>query len=185
LPYPFLVLATQNPIELEGTFPLPEAQIDRFLMRVALGYPEQEEEREILRRFRADDPLEQIEPVLSTEEIRQASDICRQVYVHPVIEEYILELTRSSRSDAAIALGVSPRGSLALYHTCQALAALRGRNYVLPDDVKYQVAHVLAHRLILSSDARLHGRTSEEVLEDLVERVTVPVEETWSGETTH
>lgn len=182
LPQPFLVLATQNPIELEGTFPLPEAQIDRFLMRLALGYPEQEEEREILRRFRADDPLMRVEPVLAAEEIRQASEICREVYVHPVVEDYILDLTRASRSHAAIALGVSPRGSLALYHTSQALAAVRGRDYVIPDDVKYLAMPVLAHRLILSPDARLRGRSPQEVLADLIEQVPVPVEEVWMKE---
>lgn len=182
LPYPFLVLATQNPIELEGTFPLPEAQIDRFLMRVALGYPEHEEEREILRRFRADDPLERIEPVLSAEEVRQANQICRQVYIHPVIEDYILDLTRTSRSDAAIELGISPRGSLALYHTSQALSAIRGRDYVSPDDVKHLLMPVLAHRLILSADARLRGRSPQEVLAELVEQVAVPVEEVWREE---
>jgi MoxR-like ATPase len=180
LPHPFLVMATQNPIELEGTFPLPEAQIDRFLMRVALGYPEHQEEREILRRFRADDPLARVEPVLTAEEIQQASEICRQVYVHPVMEDYILDLTRASRSDPAIALGVSPRGSLALYHTSQALAAIRGRDYVIPDDVKYLALPVLAHRLILSPDARLHGRSPKEVLQGLMDGATVPVEEVWA-----
>jgi MoxR-like ATPase len=180
LPHPFLVFATQNPIELEGTFPLPEAQVDRFLMRVALGYPEHQEEREILRRFRADDPLARVEPVLTAEEIQEASEICRQVFVHPAMEDYILDLTRASRSDPAIALGVSPRGSLALYHTSQALAAIRGRDYVIPDDVKYLVMPVLAHRLILSPDARLRGRSPKEVLQGLMERVTVPVEEVWA-----
>jgi MoxR-like ATPase len=181
LPRPFMVLATQNPIELEGTFPLPEAQIDRFLMRVALGYPEHEEEREILHRspWGADDPLARVEPVLSAEEIRQASEICRQVYVHAVIEDYVLDLVRASRSDPAIALGVSPRGSLALYHTSQALAAIRRRDYVIPDDVKYLAMPVLAHRLILSPDTRLRGRSAQEVLADLLEQVPVPVEEVW------
>lgn len=182
LPYPFLVLATQNPIELEGTFPLPEAQIDRFLMRIALGYPEHEEEREILRRFRADDPLVRVEPVLAAEDIRRASAICREVFVHPVMEDYILDLARLSRADPAIALGVSPRGSLALYHASQALAAIRGRKYVIPDDVKYLTLSVWAHRLILSSESRLRGRSIEEVLAGLVERVPVTVEEVWPEE---
>ncbi|MCS7221346.1 MAG: MoxR family ATPase [Anaerolineae bacterium] len=179
LPRPFLVLATQNPVELEGTFPLPEAQVDRFLMRVAIGYPDREEERTILRRFRADDPLSRIEPVVTAEEIRQASAICRQVYVHPALEDYILDMVRASRSDPAIALGVSPRGSLALHRTSQALAALRGRSYVIPDDVKHLAIPVLAHRLILSSEARLRGRSAVEVLKELLERVAVPVEEVW------
>jgi MoxR-like ATPase len=183
LPHPFLVLATQNPIELEGTFPLPEAQIDRFLMRLALGYPEYEEEREILRRFRADDPAVLVEPVLTAEEIHQASEVCRQVYVHPVIEDYVLDLARASRVDPAIELGVSPRGSLALLHTSQALAAIRGRDYVIPDDVKVLAQPVLTHRLILSPDSRLRGRSSGDALADLIERVPVAVEEAWMEET--
>jgi MoxR-like ATPase len=183
LPHPFLVLATQNPIELEGTFPLPEAQIDRFLMRLALGYPEYEEEREILRRFRADDPAVLVEPVLTAEEIHQASQVCRQVYVHPVIEDYVLDLARASRVDPAIELGVSPRGSLALLHTSQALAAIRGRDYVIPDDVKVLAQPVLTHRLILSPDSRLRGRSSGDALADLIERVPVAVEEAWMEET--
>jgi MoxR-like ATPase len=180
LPRPFLVLATQNPIELEGTFPLPEAQIDRFLMRIGLGYPEHDEEREILRRYRLNDPLEQLGAVVAVKEIQLASEICRQVYVHPVVEDYILDLTRASRVDEAVALGVSPRGSLALYHTSQALAAIRGRDYVIPDDVKYLAMPVLAHRLILSPDARLRGRPPEEILSDLIDRVPVTVEEVWA-----
>ena len=179
LPAPFMVLATQNPIELEGTFPLPEAQIDRFLMRLTVGYPELGEEREILRRFRIDDPLEQIQAVITAEQIRRAVDACRQVFVHPVVEDYVLELARSTRSDPVIALGISPRGSMALYRTSQALAAIRGRAYVLPDDAKHLAMPVLAHRLILSPDARLRGRTAEAVLGGLLDKVPVPVEEVW------
>jgi MoxR-like ATPase len=179
LPAPFFVLATQNPIELEGTFPLPEAQIDRFLMRVALGYPDREEERQVLHRFRAVNPLNRAEPVVTGEEIRRASMMCRQVHIHPALEDYLLDMVRASRSDAAITLGISPRGSLALYHASQALAAIRGRNYVVPDDVKQLAMPVLAHRLILSPDTRLHGRPDREVLSDLIKRVPVPVEEVW------
>lgn len=180
LPRPFLVLATQNPIELEGTFPLPEAQVDRFLMRLAIGYPEREEERRILRRFRADDPLARIEPVVSAEEIRQAGELRRRVYVHPALEDYILDIVRTSRSQPAIELGVSPRGSLGLHRTSQALAAIRGRHYVIPDDIKQLAVPVLAHRLILSPDARLRGRRPQEVLGELLEQVAVPVEEVWA-----
>ena len=179
LPRPFLVLATQNPIELEGTFPLPEAQIDRFLMRVALGYPDREEERQILHRFRAVNPLDRADSVVAGEEIRRASMMCRQVHIHPVLEDYLLDMVRASRSDTAITLGISPRGSLALYHASQALAAICGRNYVIPDDIKRLAMPVLAHRLILSPDTRLHGRPAREVLSDLIERVPVPVEEVW------
>jgi MoxR-like ATPase len=179
LPQPFLVLATQNPIELEGTFPLPEAQIDRFLMRVTLGYPEYEEERQILRRFRADDPLAHLEAVMTTADIAQATSICRQVYIHPVLEEYLLDIVRASRQNEAITLGISPRGSLAFYHTAQALAALAGRDYMIPDDLKRLAVPVLAHRLVLSAEARLRGRSAAEVLTHLVEQIAVPVEEVW------
>ena len=179
LPRPFLVLATQNPIELEGTFPLPEAQVDRFLMRLSIGYPEREEERTILRRFRVDDPLAHLQPVVSAEDVRQASAVCRQVYVHPAIEDYILDLVRATRAQAAITLGASPRGSLALHRASQALAAIRGRSYVIPDDVKRLLEPTLAHRFILSSDARLRGRSAAAVLAEIVERIAVPVEEVW------
>ncbi len=159
---------------------LPEAQVDRFLMRLAVGYPEREEERQILRRFRADDPLARVEPVASVDEVRQAAEQCRRVYVHPALEGYMLDIVRASRRHAAIALGVSPRGSMALHRTSQALAAIRGRHFVLPDDVKHLVTPVLAHRIILSPDARLHSRTAQEVWAELVEEVAVPVEETWA-----
>ncbi|HXF62934.1 MAG TPA: MoxR family ATPase [Caldilineaceae bacterium] len=179
LPYPFLVLATQNPVELEGTFPLPEAQVDRFLLRVALGYPARAEERQILHRFRSEHPLEHLEPVVSTEEIRAANRTCRQVYVHPAVEDYLLDLVQASREAPDVELGVSPRGTLALYRASQALAALHGRDYVLPDDIKRLAGPVLAHRLMLGSDARLHGRTPGEVIAGLLEQTAVPVEETW------
>lgn len=181
LPYPFLVLATQNPVELEGTFPLPEAQTDRFLIRIGMGYPEREEERQILRRFRTEDPLTAIQPVVSEEDIRAANHACRRVYVHPVLEEYLLDLVRTTREDSSVALGASPRGSLALYRTAQALAAIRKRTYVQPDDIKHMAMPVLAHRLILNVESRLHERPPEEVLSAILERVPVPVEENWDA----
>ncbi|MEZ4862342.1 MAG: MoxR family ATPase [Caldilineaceae bacterium] len=180
LPYPFLVLATQNPVELEGTFPLPEAQVDRFLMRVALGYPEREDERQILRRFRVASPLLDLKPVLSTDEIRQANRICREVYLHPVIEDYLLDLVTATRHHPAFALGVSPRGTMALYRTVQAYAAIHGRNYVIPDDIKRLAVPVLAHRLAPSIDARLHSQNTGDALTALLKEVPVPVEERWS-----
>ncbi len=180
IPQPFLVLATQNPIELEGTFPLPEAQLDRFLMRVAIGYPEAEEEREVLHRFREVDPLTEIKPVISGEEIPALSQLCRRVYVSPAIETYLLGLVRATRENAALSLGASPRGSLALYHTAQVLAAIRGRSFVIPDDVQALVVPVLAHRLILSSQSRLRGKALNVVLQNVIEQVPVPVEESWS-----
>ena len=180
LPYPFLVLATQNPVELEGTFPLPEAQVDRFLMRVALGYPNREDEREILRRFRTTNPLVDLTPVISTDEIRRANQICRAIFVHTVLEDYLLDLVAATRKHSAFALGVSPRGSLALYRTVQALAAVRGRTYVIPDDIKAMATPVLAHRLAPSIDARLHGQSTQQVLATQLNTIPVPVEEIWS-----
>jgi MoxR-like ATPase len=180
LPTPFLVLATQNPVELEGTFQLPEAQLDRFLMRISLGYPDFEEERQILRRFKANDPLTEVKAVLTTATIQQAVEFCRQVYVHPVLEEYLLNIIRATRQHEAMQLGASPRASLALFHTSQALAALNGRTYITPDDIKQLVLPVLAHRLILSSEARLRGKTADSVLAEILAQTAVPVEEVWA-----
>jgi MoxR-like ATPase len=182
LPYPFLVLATQNPVELEGTFPLPEAQVDRFLLRLALGYPQREEERQILHRFRTSNPLVEITAVLSIDDLRQASQLCRQIYVHPVLEDYILDLVTATRASPALALGVSPRGTLALYRTSQALAAIRGRHYVIPDDIKPLAKPVLAHRLASSMEARLHSQNPQTVLATILEKTPVPVEEVWSAQ---
>jgi MoxR-like ATPase len=174
------VLATQNPIELEGTFPLPEAQLDRFLLRVAVGYPEAEEEREVLRRFREADPLKELQPVVAGEAVLSLSQVCRTVYISPAIETYILSLVRATREHAALALGASPRGSLALSRTTQVLAAMRGRSYVIPDDVQHLISPALLHRLILSSQSRLRGKALSDVLQEVVEQVPVPVDESWS-----
>lgn len=180
LPYPFLVLATQNPVELEGTFPLPEAQVDRFLLKVAMGYPEREEERQILRRFRTANPLIDLAAVISTDEIRTANQVCREVHVHPVLEDYLLDIVAATRANAAFALGVSPRGALAFYRTAQALAAIRGRNYVIPDDIKQMARPVLAHRLAPSIEARLHGQSVGDMLSSVIAETPVPVEEVWT-----
>ena len=180
VPRPFLVIATQNPIELEGTFPLPEAQLDRFLLRLSVGYPQVDEERDILRRFRESDPLTGLTPVASAEDIQMMSIACRSVYVSEAIETYILGLVRSTRGNTALSLGASPRGSLALLRTAQALAAIRGRNFVIPDDVQVLVAPALAHRVILSSQSRLHGKGLSDILNDVITLVPVPVEESWS-----
>lgn len=180
LPYPFLVLATQNPVELEGTFPLPEAQVDRFLLKVAMGYPAREEERQILRRFRTTNPLVELGAVISTDEIRTANQLCREVHVHPVLEDYLLDIVAATRNHTAFALGVSPRGALAFYRTAQALAAIRGRNYVIPDDIKQMARPVLAHRLAPSIEARLHGQSPVEMLDNVIAEVPVPVEEVWT-----
>jgi MoxR-like ATPase len=181
LEQPFLVLATQNPIELEGTFPLPEAQLDRFLLRLTIGYPSRDEERTILQRFREDDPLASLQPVLPAEEVLSLGRACRRVFVHPVLEAYIVDLVNATRASPDLALGVSPRGTLALYQTSQALAALRGRHYVIPDDAQALVQPVLAHRLIPSTRRRLRGEASSEILASLVAQVPVPVEEDWDG----
>ena len=183
VPLPFLVVATQNPIELEGTFPLPEAQLDRFLLRVAIGYPEAEEEREVLRRFREVDPLEELRPVVAGEAVLALSKTCRQVYISPAIETYVLALVRATRSHPALSLGASPRGSLGLSRMAQVLAAVRGRAFVIPDDVQRLAGPALTHRLILSSQSRLRGKGVPEVLQSVIEQVPVPVEETWSDPT--
>ncbi len=180
LPRPFLVLATQNPIELEGTFPLPEAQLDRFLLRLALGYPDASEERTILRRFREADPLAELAPVASAAEVMEMGKQSRGVHLGEAIETYILALTRATRENAALSLGASPRGSLALHRTAQALAAIRGRPYVIPDDVQTLAVPVLAHRLLPSSQSRLRGKAAAEILAEVIARVPVPVEESWS-----
>jgi MoxR-like ATPase len=180
LPRPFLVIATQNPIELEGTFPLPEAQLDRFLLRLSLGYPSGDEEREILRRFRTDDPLATLEPVATGEEILMLGDECRQVHVSQAVETYILSLVRATRDNPAVALGASPRGAMALYRTAQALAAVHGRAFVVPDDVQALIVPTLAHRLMPSGQSRLRGKAVADILKDVVAKVPVPVEESWS-----
>lgn len=177
LPRPFMVIATQNPIELEGTFPLPEAQVDRFLMRVALGYPTEEEEHDILLRYERIDPLEELEPVVEAGQILDMRDAVRRIRVTDPVRSYLVDVARSTRDNPGVELGVSPRGTLALYRTSQALAALRDRDFVIPDDVKHLAPAVLTHRIIISSETRLRGRTAEEVVGDIVERVPVPVEE--------
>ncbi len=177
LPRPFLVMATQNPIELEGTFPLPEAQLDRFLLKIQIGYPSAEDDRLILSRFRSEDPLEELEPVVSTEELLDMQKACREVHVAADTEDYIIRLVHATRSHAAVELGASPRAMLALYHAAQALAAIRDRPFVTPDDVKYLVQPVLIHRIIPKSESRLRGQKAEQTLKEIMDSVAVPVEE--------
>ncbi len=176
LPRPFLVMATQNPIELEGTFPLPEAQLDRFLMRIGLGYPSEQEENDILLRFERVDPLETLESVVSPETILQMQSEVRETRVESSVRNYIVNISRATRIHDDIELGASPRATMALYRTSQALAAIRGRQYVLPDDVKTMAPYVLTHRLVVAAQTRLRGRTSEEIIRDVVGTVPVPVE---------
>src|SRR5260221_1180209 len=176
LPRPFIVVATQNPIELEGTFPLPEAQLDRFLMRLRLDYPSQSEERLILQRFKEEQPLQELHPVRSSERLQALQVMVRRVRVEPSVESYIVELLRATRYHSGVELGVSPRGTLALYRAAQAYAAIAGRFYVIPDDVKRVARPVLSHRLIATSQTRLHGRVMEQIIEDVLHSVPVPVE---------
>jgi len=174
LPRPFLVIATQNPIEYEGTFPLPEAQLDRFLIKLSVGYPNMEEESEILIRLQYSHPIESVERVLTVDQLLQMQQAVKHVYVEDSVREYIVRLVQATRDHQDISLGASPRASLALFKTGQALAALRGRDYVLPDDIKYMFVPVLSHRLILKPESELRGRTPASVLEHLLE--TVPLE---------
>ena len=176
LPRPFMVLATQNPVELEGTFPLPEAQLDRFMMRLELGYPAVEEEVEILDRYDQADPLTELAPVTSGADVLALQQVVRGVQVADVVRRYIVDVVRATRSADEVQLGASPRASLALHRGGQALAALRGRDFVKPDDIKELAAPVLAHRVILTPEARLRGRSPTEIVRALVARVPAPVE---------
>ncbi|MPZ13370.1 MAG: AAA domain-containing protein, partial [Chloroflexi bacterium] len=176
LPRPFLVLATQNPVELEGTFPLPEAELDRFLLRATVGYPSQAEEVGILRRFETATPLEDVRPVATADEVMAQIAATRRVHVDDVVAEYVVSLSRATREHSAVELGASPRASLALFRASQAFAALRGRDFVIPDDVKRLVEPVLGHRLILRQQGRLHGAAAGRVLQSIVDSVPVPVE---------
>jgi MoxR-like ATPase len=174
LPRPFFVLATQNPIEMEGTFPLPEAQLDRFLLRARIGYPEAHEEIAILERFQERDPLQELQPVAAPEDVAALQEARRKIHVSGAVREYITAIVRATRQNAALRLGASPRGSLALMRAGQARAVLRGRDYVLPDDVKALAVPVLAHRLILREEERLRGTTQERLAEEIAEAVPVP-----------
>jgi len=176
LPRPFIVLATQNPIELEGTFPLPEAQVDRFLIKLPIGYPTEAEEHAILLRFERQDPLAGLAPVVTPDELIGMQRQVRHVRVEESVRGYVVDVVRATRDHPDIQLGVSPRGTLALYNCAQALAAIRGREYVLPDDVKLLAPYVLTHRILISPATRLRGRRLADVLMDVIETVPVPVE---------
>ena len=176
LPRPFLVMATQNPIELEGTFPLPEAQLDRFLMKVALGYPDAADENAMLVRFERDDPLDTLNAVVGPDDILAMQSDVRRVRVEASVRQYVVDVCRATRQHADILLGASPRATLALYRVCQARAAIAGRDFVIPDDVKAMSAHVLTHRLVVNPQTRLRGRTPEDVVGEVVNTVRVPVE---------
>ncbi len=173
---PFLVLATQNPIELEGTFPLPEAQIDRFMMRILIGYPSEMEEIVMMERFRLSDPFPELLPITTSEEIKELQNQRRQVRVEASLQKYIARVARATRQHPEISLGASPRATLALFQTAQAWAAIQGRDYVIPDDVKVMAPVVLTHRLLISPQAQLRGRKPEELVSQIVDTIAVPVE---------
>jgi MoxR-like ATPase len=177
LPRPFIVIATQNPIELEGTFPLPEAQVDRFLMQLRLGYPSAEEEDEILVRYQHSDPLMDLRPVATTENVLELQRQVQDIHVSTDVRNYVLQVVRTTREHEAVDLGVSPRGTLALFKASQALAALRGRDYVIPSDVQYLCPPILAHRIHISPRIRLRGRTPAQVVTEITDAVPVPVVE--------
>ena len=176
LPEPFLVMATQNPIEMEGTFPLPEAQLDRFMLRIRLGYPTPEEESDILLRFERDFEPPEIDAVIDAAELSEMQALVNQVLVDDAVRMYIVDIIQSSRTNQSLTLGASPRAGLALYKTSQARAALDGRDFVTPDDVKELALPVLSHRLIVASNARLRGRTAGQIVRDILAGVSVPIE---------
>lgn len=174
LPQPFLVLATQNPIEYEGTFPLPEAQLDRFLMRINLGYPSQENEIAILNSQRESHPLERLEQVITIEELLAVQEDVKQIHVDDLIKEYIVALVTASRKHPDVYLGASPRGALALYRTGRAWAALEERDYVIPDDIKMLAQPTLAHRVIISPSARIKNVDARAVVDEILRSTPVP-----------
>jgi MoxR-like ATPase len=177
LPRPFMLMATQNPVELAGTFPLPEAQLDRFMIQVGIGYPSQEEEGAVLTRFKEDNPLDTLQAVTSGDELLGLQRQCRRVYVDPSVRDYIVSLVRATREHEDVRLGASPRASLSLHRAAQAMAAVQGRTHVLPDDIKRLAVPALAHRLIIRTEARLHDRSAERIVTDIVNTVPVPAEE--------
>lgn len=177
LPQPFFIIATQNPIELEGTFPLPEAQLDRFLLKITMGYPTAEEEEEILKVHGEKNLLSDLPAVSGKEDIFRWQEQCRRVFVQESVRHYLVSLVRATREHPSIALGASPRASLALLRAARALAFIKGRDYVIPDDIKYLAGYVLGHRLILRREDRLRGIDDGKVLDDVLTSIAVPVEE--------
>ncbi|MBP3960640.1 MoxR family ATPase [Gemmata sp. G18] len=172
---PFLVIATQNPVDQEGTFPLPEAQLDRFLIRLSLGYPSMEEEGKMLSRLQMGHPIDDLKTVVTAEDVIACQEAVRGVHVDDKVKRYILEVVHASRDNEDVLLGGSPRASIALFRTAQALAAVTGRDFALPDDVKRMAQPVLAHRLILKPESRLRKRTAAAVVKDLVDDAKVPI----------
>src|SRR5260370_2940345 len=176
MPQPYLVLATQNPVELEGTFPLPEAQLDRFLLRVRVGYPSEDEEQVILHRFKNDEPLETLRTVVSAEQVIRLQQALCPVGWQPEVERYLLAIVPATREHAAASLCVSPRGTLALYRACEAYAAMQGRDYAQPDDVKRLASSVLAHRRLTTTRARLRGSATDAIIKQNLQPIPAPLD---------
>ena len=176
IPKPFFVMATQNPIEYEGTYPLPEAQLDRFLLRVKMGYPSPKEEMEVLNRAQLTTPIEDLQSVITLEEVLALQEEAKTIKVDETIRSYIVDLARQTRIDPYVYLGVSPRGSIALMKASQAYAMLKGRDYVTPDDVQYLAKFVFGHRVMLRSEARYDGITTDEITERIPAKTRVPVQ---------
>ena len=175
---PFFVIATQNPVETTGTFPLPEAQLDRFLMKLSMGTPTEEEEIAILERYLKDLPIETLEPVATGEELLAAREEMKEVYVHPLVLSYIAKIAQESRTDSHVLSGVSPRGTIALLHAAQAYALISGRDFVVPEDVKALAVPVLAHRIVPDRSSQM-GNANTEIIKNILDRVPVPTED-WS-----
>lgn len=176
LPRPFIVLATQNPIEYEGTFPLPEAQLDRFMLKISMGYPSEAEENQILIKLRRKHPINDILPVITPEEIINLQPTIWDVNVDETVQNYIIKLVAATRQHGDVHVGGSPRASLALYKASQALAAIRGRDHVLPDDVKYLFEPVLLHRLIIKPESELRGKTAKAILQEILNQTAIPMQ---------
>lgn len=172
---PFFVMATQNPIEYEGTYPLPEAQLDRFLLKLKMGYPSYQQELDMLNRTAKDHPIDTLQPVMTKEELIEIQEEVKEVHISESVQRYILNIVTQTRNDASIYLGVSPRGSIALMKSAKAYAYMQQRDYVLPDDVKYLAPYVLAHRIILTSEALYEGLTQQKVIESILKNTYVPV----------
>ena len=174
LPEPFLVMATQNPIEYEGTYPLPESQLDRFFMRIIMGYTSRADELEVIESHLHTQPIEELEQVIGIEDLLQIQEEIKDIYVDAVLREYIVDLVRATRDHREIYLGASTRGSLALFRGSQVLASFRGRDYVIPDDVKYLCIPTLAHRLIVSPAARIRNVDTREIVQEILDTIAVP-----------
>ena len=178
---PFIVFATQNPVEHEGTFPLPEAQLDRFMMKLSVGYPNLLEEAKILELTRLGHPVDNVKPVADAATLLQMQESVREVFVHDKVREYLLRIISRTRDSTHLALGASPRASMALFRACQSYAAVHGRGYVIPDDIKALAPAVLQHRLILNPESRLRRVTQESIMNDLLREVPVPAGGSWKA----